>query len=331
MLQNTPSDQAEETAKTVIDNSQEVAEKISATDAVSGLYDKLDGWVDAFILKLPNFAVAIIVLIVFYFLARGFSKLVKKLILRRVKEQSIKDIIGQMVFAFVLILGFFVALGVMDLDKVLTSVLAGAGVVGLAIGLALQGTLSNTVSGFILSFLPKISLGDWIESNNEKGFVTEINLRNVTIKRPDNNYTIIPNSTFIDNPFTNYSISKRSRIIVSCGVGYESDLQMVEDLVVKIIGEQFKQEEGEEVEFFFEEFGDSSINFIVRFWADATNGKDTRALKHNAIKIIKKHFDANDINIPFPIRTLDFGKNKLQMDPIETKEVQVSNKKSTNQ
>jgi small conductance mechanosensitive channel len=92
-------------------------------------------------------------------------------------------------------------------------VLAGAGLVGL-VGLALHGTLSTTVSGFIWSFLPKLSLGDWIESNDEKGFVTEINLRNVIIKRPDNNYTIIPNSTFIENAFTNYSLTDRSRIVV---------------------------------------------------------------------------------------------------------------------
>lgn len=284
---------------------------IGAADAVSKLWEKLDGWLEALILKLPNFIVAVIVVILFYFIARGVSKLVKKLILRKVKEESVKQIIGQMVFALTLLIGFFVALGVMDLDKVLTSVLAGAGVVGLAIGLALQGTLSNTVSGFILSFLPKISIGDWIESNGQKGFVTEINLRNVTIKGADNNFTIIPNSTFIDNPFTNYTIHKRSRIMVGCGVGYESDLQMVEDLTVKVLGEAFKQQDNEEIEFFYTEFGDSSINFLVRFWADCSNGKENFMHQHTAIKIIKKHFDKADVNIPFPIRTLDFGKNNL--------------------
>ena len=281
------------------------------SDAINNLWDKLDGWLDAIILKLPNFVVAILVMVLFYFIAKGLRSLVKKLLLQKVSEESIKSMIGQIVFAVTLLIGFFVALGVMELDTVLTSILAGAGVVGLAIGLALQGTLSNTVSGFILSFLPKISLGDWIETSDEKGFVTEINLRNVTIKRPDNNFTVIPNSTFIDNPFTNYSISSRSRIIVGCGVGYESDLQMVEELTVKIIGEAFTQQDGEEVEFFYTEFGDSSINFVVRFWADHSNGKEGFMHQHKAIKTIKKHFDDADVNIPFPIRTLDFGKNNL--------------------
>ncbi|NND88817.1 MAG: mechanosensitive ion channel family protein, partial [Flavobacteriaceae bacterium] len=249
----------------------------------------------------------------FWFLAKLMRKFAEKIVLKRIQEESIKQMIGNIVFAITVLIGFFIALGVLELDKALTSILAGAGVVGLAIGLALQGTLSNTVSGFILSFLPKISIGDWIESNGEVGAVTEINLRNVTIKRPDNEVTIIPNSTFIDNPFTNYSTHKRSRIIVGCGVGYESDLQQVEELTVRIIGEQFEQNGDEEVEFFYTEFGDSSINFLVRFWADSSKGKDTLSHKHKAIKTIKKHFDEADINIPFPIRTLDFGKNNLTM------------------
>jgi len=298
---------------TMQENTNNTEPNFSINDAINGLWDKLDSWLDTIILKLPNFIVAILVMVAFYFIARGVQNLVKKIVLRRVKEESIKQMLGQIAYAVVLLLGFFVALGVMDLDKVLTSILAGAGVVGLAIGLALQGTLSNTVSGFILSFLPKISIGDFIATDDEKGFVTEINLRNVTIRRPDNEYTIIPNSTFVDKPFTNYSLSERSRVIKTCGVGYESDLQAVEDLTVKVIGEAFNQEEGEEVEFYFNEFGDSSINFILRFWAESSNTKEKLEHSHKAIKVIKKNFDEAGINIPFPIRTLDFGKNKLEL------------------
>jgi len=223
--------------------------------------------------------------------------------------------LGKLIFAATILIGFFIALGVMDLDKALTSVLAGAGVVGLAIGLALQGTLGNTVSGLVLSFLPKVRIGDYIESGDKKGYVSEISLRNIVIRQTDNEYVIIPNSTFVDNPFTNYSWSDRSRIDVSCGVGYEDDLEKVEQLVTKIISDNFEQRENEGVEFFFTEFGDSSINFVTRFWIESTKPKPKLAAQHKAIKLIKKYFDAEGINIPFPIRTLDFGKNKLQMAP----------------
>lgn len=285
----------------------------SVNDAISSLWEKLGGWLDAIILKLPNFAVAILVMILFYFLARILSKFSRRVLLKKINEESIKQMLSKIIFAAVILVGFFIALGVMELNKVLTSVLAGAGVVGLAIGLALQGTLSNTFSGLLLSFLPKIRIGDFVEAGDHKGYVTEISLRNITIRQTDNEYVIIPNSIFVDNPFTNYSLSERSRVDVSCGVGYESDLQQVEEIVLKIISETFEHREGETIDFFFTEFGDSSINFVTRFWINSKKPKPKLAAQHKAIMLIKKHFDEAGINIPFPIRTLDFGKNKLQM------------------
>ncbi|SDS26652.1 small conductance mechanosensitive channel [Maribacter dokdonensis] len=285
----------------------------SVEESISNLWDKLDGWLESIILKLPNFAMAVLVMFLFYFLARGIRKLLKKTILRKISQVSIQEIIAKVVFVVIILIGFFIALGVLDLDKVLTSILAGAGVVGLAIGLALQGTLSNTFGGLILSFMPQLKINDFITADGVSGFVTEISLRNIILKKPDNNVVVIPNSKFIDGSFTNYSMNNRNRIFVNCGIGYESDLQMVEDLTVKIISDNFQQNDGEDVEFFFTEFGDSSINFMVRFWADCVNVKQEHAARHKAIKIIKKHFDERDINIPFPIRTLDFGKNNLQI------------------
>ncbi len=285
----------------------------SIEESVGNLWGKLDGWLDAIILKLPNFIMAILVMVLFYFLARGIRKVLRKTILKKIGQVSIQEIIAKVIFVVVLLIGFFIALGVLDLDKVLTSILAGAGVVGLAIGLALQGTLSNTFGGLILSFMPQLKINDFITADGISGFVTEISLRNIILRKPDNNVVVIPNSKFIDGSFTNYSLNKRARIFVNCGVGYESDLQMVEDLTVKIIKNQFEQVDDEEVEFFFTEFGDSSINFMVRFWTDCINVKQEHAARHKAIKLIKQHFDERDINIPFPIRTLDFGKNNLQI------------------
>lgn len=292
-----------------------MSENFSIHDSISNLWDKLDGWMDAIILKLPNFAVAILVMIVFYILARLIKRFARRILFKKLGDESIKQILSKLIYSIVLLIGFFVALGVLQLDKVLTSILAGAGVMGLAIGFALQGTLSNTISGFMLSFQPKVRIGDFIEAQGKSGYVEEIDLRAVSIRQTDNDFVIIPNKIFIDSPFTNYSWTERARVSVSCGVGYESDLQQVEDLVLKIITDNFEQQENEGVEFFFTEFGDSSINFITRFWIASTKPKPKLEAQHQAIKLIKKHFDDVGINIPFPIRTLDFGKNKLQMAP----------------
>jgi small conductance mechanosensitive channel len=280
------------------------------------LINKLQGWGEAFILRLPNFIVAVLVFILFWILAGYVSKFIRRILMRSVTQQSIKVMAGKTSFAITVLIGFFIALGIMDLDKVLTSVLAGAGVVGLAIGLALQGTLSNTFSGVLLSFLPQLQLGDWIETNGFAGFVEDINLRSVILKESDNNYVVIPNSKIVDVPFKNYSRTKRSRVSIDCGVGYEEDLEKVQKLTLKTLNELFSQAEGETIEFYYKEFGDSSINFVVRFWTDVNKQKDVLTAQSKAVMAIKKVFDANDINIPFPIRTLDFGKNKFRSETI---------------
>ncbi len=283
----------------------------SISDSIPSLWDKLDYWLDAIIMKLPNFVAAILIMILFYFIGRGLKRLSYKVLFKKIEAESVKQMLAKIVNGSVILIGFFIALGVMQLDKVLTSVLAGAGVIGLVLGLALQGILGNTFSGLMLSFLPKVRIGDFIDTQGKTGYVEEINLRNVTIRQTDNEYVVIPNSVFIENPFTNYSWSERSRVEVSCGVAYSSDLQQVENLVVQIISENFKQINEEYVEFFYTEFSDSSINFIVRFWIDSRMPKPKLEAQHQAIKLIKKHFDEAAIVIPFPIRTLNFGNNKL--------------------
>ena len=280
------------------------------------LIDKLQGWGESLILKLPNFIVAVIEFAIFWFLARYVSKFVRNILMRGVRQDSIKVMAGQTAFAITVLVGFFIALGIMDLDKVLTSVLAGAGVVGLAIGLALQGTLNNTFSGVILSFMPRLQLGDWVETNDYAGVVEDITLRNVTLRQADNNYVIVPNSNIVDSPFKNWSQTARSRVFINCGVGYESDLEKVKELTLETLTNTFEQQSKEEIEFYYEGFGDSSINFVARFWAPVSRRRDMLIAQDKAIIAIKKAFDANDINIPFPIRTLDFGKNKFRSETI---------------
>ncbi|MBZ9729102.1 mechanosensitive ion channel [Salegentibacter sp. JZCK2] len=287
-------------------------EEFNLKESLEGITAKMISWLDSIILNLPNFLLAIVTFIVFIFVAKYAGQLLNRLLSHRVKQDSIRHITVKVTKIVVILIGFFIALGILDLNKILTSVLAGAGVIGLAIGLALQGTLNNTFSGIILSFLPQLQIGDWIETNDYAGEVTEISLRNIVIKQSDNNYVIIPNSKIVELPFKNFSRTKRSRVMLNCGVAYSSNLERVKEMTIETISEHFPARGNEEVEFMFTEFGDSSINFVVRFWIDATKNKDFLIAKDIAIIEIKKTFDKNGINIPFPIRTIDFS-NTLNM------------------
>ncbi len=289
------------------------------TKAFEKVLEKLSGWGESIILKTPNFILAILIFVAFWYAGKYTSHFIKKILLKKVAQESIKAILARTSFIVIIVIGFFTALAILDLDKVLTSVLAGAGVVGLAIGLALQGTLHNTFSGFILSFLPNIQIGDWIVTNNHEGQVVDINLRSVTIIEADNNAVVIPNSKIIDSPFKNFTGSSRSRIFVECGVGYESDLELVKKVTENAIAEIFTQNGNEEIEFFYTGFGDSSINYVIRYWTDVKNRKDILKAQSEGILAIKKAYNKNNINIPFPIRTLDFGKNKFRSETITIK------------
>ncbi|GGE27062.1 mechanosensitive ion channel family protein [Psychroflexus planctonicus] len=281
------------------------------------LLGKVINMVDSVILNLPNFVIAILVFILFLIIAKYAGRILDRILFKTAAQRSVRIISIKVAKVIIISLGFFIALGILNLDKVLTSVLGAAGVIGLAIGLALQGTLNNTFSGVILSFLPRIQIGDWLETNDFSGKVIDIDLRSVVLQTADQNIVAIPNSKIIDSPFKNFSRTDRGRITVECGVGYESDLNKVQELTEQIIKKNFEQKSGEGIEFYYTGFGDSSINFIVRFWANVRNQKDVFVASHKAILGIKKTFDENNINIPFPIRTLDFGKNKFRSETIQ--------------
>lgn len=284
-------------------------EKFNIQKSIGGIWNKMDGWLDSIILNLPNFVLAVVVFIIFVIIAKYVSRLINRVLLKKRSQDSVRQITAKVARIVVIAIGFFVALGLLNLDKVLTSVLAGAGVLGLAIGLALQGTLTNTFSGVILSFLDELQIGDWIETNGFAGEVMSISLRNIMIKESDNNYVMIPNSKIIDAPFKNFTRTPRSRVMLNCGVAYSSDLEMVQSLTKETIAGIFPQRGNEEVEFMYLAFGDSSIDFVVRFWTDVTRNKDILVAKNTAIIAIKKAFDQNNVNIPFPIRTIDFTNN----------------------
>lgn len=281
--------------------------------ALGNLIDKLGGWFNAIIENIPNFILAILVMICSYFGAKYVSRLVRKLVENRIEQDSIKNALSRVIAVLVVALGLFIALGVLNLGKALTSLLAGAGVVGLAIGLALQGTIANTFAGLVLSFRKKIQIGNWVETTGYSGEVMDINLKDFTLKEADNNIVIIPNKTILENPLKNYSLTTKMRIFLECGVGYESDLEEVQRITQETIAKTFDQVKSpEDVEFYYTEFGDSSINYLCRFWIDAESMLEKLRAKTKAIIEIKKAYDASGINIPFPIRTLEFN-NKLDI------------------
>lgn len=292
-----------------------------SNNPIETIYDKLGGWWDGLITNLPNIAIALIVLLVAYFISRLVYNVTLKVAYKRGKQNSATKLLARTASVTVVLLGLFLALGALNLGKTLTALISAAGVSGLVIGLALQGTLSNTFSGVVLSFRKNIRLGDWIETNGFAGEVIDINLNYFVMKEADNNHVILPNKSILENPIKNYTLTTKMRIMIECGVGYESDLEKVQKVVKETIYNTFDQiESPDDVEFFYEEFGGSSINFLCRYWVDSENSIEKLRAKSKGIIEIKKAFNKEGINIPFPIRTLQFDDVLQTKDLVKDKE-----------
>lgn len=277
------------------------------TESFNNLIAKLQGWLDGIIVSLPNIILAIVVMVMAYFASRYVKKYVQKLLIKTTRNAAISNVLSNIATVVFLGIMFFIVLGILNLDKALTSLLAGAGVVGLAVGLALQDPMVNVFSGIVISAREFFNVGDLVETTDYFGKIERINLRSTIIATPDGQKVVIPNRTVVENPLKNYSISGARRVEVSCGVSYGDDLEKVKSLVIDTLSSLPDIDNSKDVQFFYTGFGGSSIDFIARFWLNVTGQPDFLAARSNAIMAIKKTFDDNEITIPFPIRTLDFG------------------------
>ena len=285
--------------------------------------EKLNTWKDLFIKNIPNIAIALVVLIISYFASRAINRFVYKIIGGKIKQESVRNLVSRIASAFIFLIGLYFAMTILKFDDTLKTIVSAAGVSGIVVGLALQGTLSNTISGIVLSFRKNLNIGNWVETNGYAGEVIDINLNYFVIKEADNNMVVIPNKTILENPFKNYSLTTKMRITIECGIEYGADLEKVEALTKTTITDNFNQEKiNKQVEFYFTEFGDSSINFICRFWVGSKNALERLKAKSKAIIQIKKAFDKEGINIPFPMRTLEFVENnKLNIKEIAKQKI----------
>lgn len=274
------------------------------TTSFQNLMEKLIGWFDLIITNSPNFILAIIVFSFVYWLSRKIQNWLEIPLSKAIEQSSIRTLVIKMTSTVLVLLGLMLALGILELDKVLTSLLAGAGVAGLAIGLALQGTLANSFSGISLSMKDIMNIGDFIETNGYSGTVQEINLGNTKLLGTDNNFVIIPNSKVLENPFKNYTLTERMRITLFCRVGYEADLREVKKVSQEVITERFQQGKEENVEFHYQTFGENAVSFQIRFWVEATEKLSTLEAKSEAIMIIKETFEKHNFTIPASVQAV---------------------------
>ena len=276
--------------------------------AISSLIDKVSGWVNDIILALPNMVVAAIVLGVSFFLSRKLKIVVVNALSRTTKNQTIISLVSTVAVALFMLIAIFVVLNILHLSDAVTALMGTAGVIGLAVGLALQDPIINLFSGLLMSTKHFYKVGDLIETNGYFGTIKEITLRDTVLRQSNGSTVVIPNKDVLQQSLTNISHSNERRVEVACGVSYGDDLENVKTIAINAIKDSdINYDASKPIQVLFSTFGDSSVNFNLRFWLKDIDQDGFELAIDQSIIAVKKAFDKNDISIPFPIQTLDFG------------------------
>lgn len=270
---------------------------------------KVDVWINGALSAMPNFIAALLIFLIFYILARVAQRGVRSFAYGSSKSKPIRHLLGNLTFIIVIVAGLLLALEALSLSKAVTSLLAGAGIVGLALGFAFQDIASNFIAGLTLIIQKPFKAGDLIETNEFFGRVSDLDLRTTTLLTPQGQEVMIPNKMVFESPLKNFNSQTFRRIDLSCGVSYADDLDKARKLAIKAVSGLELIAADRPVELFYNEFADSSINFVIRFWVPFDAQKDYLGAQSMAIEAIKKAFDEEGISIPFPTRTVEITKS----------------------
>lgn len=268
---------------------------------------KLAGWVRDFVLLLPNLAIAVLVLVAFWAGARLLRNLLLRLLRRISHSDEVNRFVAQAVYIAIIAGGLFVSLGILGLQKTVASLLAGAGILGIALGFAFQDIAANFMAGIYMSVQHPFRPGHLIKTKDYFGVVQEINLRWTTVLTQQGQLVLIPNKEVFENPLMNYSARGLRRVDLTAGVSYGDDLETARRVAIEAIKGVSSRVSDRDVELFYEELAESAILFTLRFWIPFHKQADYLAARSEAIERLKAAFDAHGITMPFPTRTIDFN------------------------
>jgi small conductance mechanosensitive channel len=238
---------------------------------------------------------AVVILVVGRWVARLLSNLVKKGMVKANVDETLAGFTQHL--CYIALLVFVVIAALEKLGVRMTSFVVVVGAAGLAIGFALQGSLSNFAAGVMLIIFKPFKAGDYVEAGGKAGTVEEIQIFNTILKSPDNVRIIIPNGQVTAGNIMNYTVNGTRRIDLVVGVSYEDDLKKAQQVIEKVISgdERILKEPAYTVA--VSELGESSVNFVVRPWVNAA---DYWAVRFDITEKIKLALDKNDITIPYP-------------------------------
>jgi len=253
---------------------------------------KMQEWLALYGLKV---IAAILILIIGRFAAKGIRVLIR----RALQKGKVDDILVSFVssLCYVGIMAFIIIAALGQLGIQTASFVAVLAAAGLAVGLALQGSLSNFAAGVLMIIFKPFKVGDFIEGGGVAGVVEEIGIFTTELKSPDNKKIIVPNAKMTSDNIVNYTAKDMRRIDIVAGVSYSDDLDKVKKILAEIMAKDDRILKDPAPTIGVLELADSSVNFAVRPWVKTAEYWDVFFATQESIK---KRFDAEGICIPFP-------------------------------
>ncbi|CDT19088.1 MULTISPECIES: small-conductance mechanosensitive channel MscS [Vibrio] len=278
------------------------------TPLVDGL-SQAEQWLtnnsDLFIQYGVNIISALIILFIGNLIVKAVANSVSKVLQKKKMDRAVVEFIHGLVRYLLFVIVLIAALGRLGVQT--ASVVAVIGAAGLAVGLALQGSLSNFAAGVLIVAFRPFKSGDYVEIGGVAGSVDSIQIFQTVLTTPDNKMVVVPNGSVIGSPITNYSRHNTRRIDLMIGVSYNADLQKTKALLTKICesDERVLKEPGVQVG--VHTLADSSVNFVVRPWVNTAEYWD---VYFDLMQAIKEGLDNEGIEIPFP--QMDVHMNKVE-------------------
>ncbi|MBV7257327.1 mechanosensitive ion channel family protein [Pacificimonas sp. WHA3] len=296
---------AENAAQAPAENESIVGEVGDSLSIIGTLTEQLTEMARGLIAALPTLAIAIVVLVIFGIIAKMLSKVAGKAAAKAGERKSLVNLTQTLTKVAVWIVGILLTMTIVFPSMTLGSLIAALGLGSVAIGFAFQDVFENFLAGILLMLREKMKIGDHIECEGISGEVTHISLRETYIRKLSNEVTIMPNSMLFKNPVEIHTDNPMRRHQITAGVSYDTDADMARDLIQKTVEGCELVDNDRPVQVFASEFGDSSVNFTVRWWA-GSKPVDMHRSRDEVIRAIKRALDDAGVEIPFPYRTLTF-------------------------
>ncbi len=248
---------------------------------------------------MPNVLISIVIFFVGKWFARLINKVIRNLFEKKDYDPSLETFLQSLINISTKVIVFVLIITQLGVKS--SSLVAMVGAAGLAIGLALQGSLANFAGGVLILLFRPFRVGDYISAQGVQGTVKEITILSTKVNTFGNQLAILPNGQLANNNVINYSVEKTRRDNIKVGIGYSSDIKKAKDILLNICDSHDTILKEPPAEVFVEALGESSVDLTLRFW---TNNDDFMPTHFAVLEELKNRFDNKGIEIPFPQRVL---------------------------